>query len=54
MNKYVAEFIGTFFLILTIGCTVIGHGAGPFAPLAIEFRAHGDDFRGRAYFRRAF
>src|SRR5579859_2158759 len=35
MNKYVAECIGTFFLVLTIGCTVIGHGAGPFAPLAI-------------------
>src|ERR1700754_4485266 len=35
MNKYFAEFIGTFFLVLTIGCTVIGHGAGPLAPLAI-------------------
>jgi aquaporin Z len=35
MSKYVAEFIGTFFLVLTIGCTVIGHGAGPLAPLAI-------------------
>ena len=35
MNKYVAEFIGTFFLVLTIGCTVIGNGAGAFAPLAI-------------------
>jgi glycerol uptake facilitator-like aquaporin len=35
MKKYVAEFIGTFFLVLTIGCTAIGHGAGPFAPLAI-------------------
>ena len=35
MNKYIAEFIGTFFLVLTIGCAVIGHGAGPFAPLAI-------------------
>src|ERR1700692_3539683 len=35
MNKYIVEFIGTFFLVLTIGCTVIGHGAGPFAPLAI-------------------
>ena len=35
MNKYVAEFIGTFFLVLTIGCMVIGNGAGPFAPLAI-------------------
>jgi aquaporin Z len=35
MTKYFAELIGTFFLVLTIGCTVIGHGAGPFAPLAI-------------------
>jgi aquaporin Z len=35
MNKYFAEFVGTFFLVLTIGCTVIGHGAGPFSPLAI-------------------
>src|ERR1700730_16096599 len=35
MNKYVAELIGTFFLVLTIGCTVIGNGAGPLAPLAI-------------------
>lgn len=37
LKQYVAEFIGTFFLVLTIGCTVIGHGAGPFAPLAIGF-----------------
>ena len=35
MNKYVAELIGTFFLVLTVGCTVIGHGAGQLAPLAI-------------------
>src|SRR5215831_17093966 len=35
MNKYIAEFIGTFFLVLTIGCTVVGNGAGAFAPLAI-------------------
>jgi aquaporin Z len=35
MNKYVAEFIGTFFLVLTIGCTGIGTGAGVIAPLAI-------------------
>jgi aquaporin Z len=35
MNKYVAEFIGTFFLVLTIGCTVIGAGTGVIAPLAI-------------------
>jgi aquaporin Z len=35
LNKYIAEFIGTFFLVLTVGCTVMGHGAGPLAPLAI-------------------
>ena len=35
MKKYIAELIGTFFLVLTIGCTVTGHGAGPPAPLAI-------------------
>ena len=33
MNKYLTEFIGTFFLVLTIGCTVIGGAALP--PLAI-------------------
>src|SRR5256714_9669019 len=35
MNKYIAEFIGTFFLVLTVGCTGIGAGAGVIAPLAI-------------------
>jgi len=35
MNKYIAELIGTFFLVLTIGCTGIGAGAGVIAPLAI-------------------
>jgi aquaporin Z len=35
VKKYLAEFIGTFFLVLTIGCTVLGHGAGPLAPVAI-------------------
>jgi aquaporin Z len=35
MNKYIAEFIGTFFLVLTIGCTGIGAPAGVIAPLAI-------------------
>src|SRR6201988_1891818 len=35
MNKYIAEFIGTFFLVLTIGCTGIGAGPGVIAPLAI-------------------
>src|ERR1700739_3808835 len=35
MNKYFAEFIGTFFLVLTVGCTVIPGAAGVIAPLAI-------------------
>ncbi len=35
MNKYIVEFIGTFFLVLTIGCAVIVANAGPMAPLAI-------------------
>ncbi len=35
MNKYLVEFIGTFFLVLTIGCTVIPAAAGVIAPLAI-------------------
>jgi aquaporin Z len=35
MNKYVMELVGTFFLVFTIGCTVVGNGAGPLAPLAI-------------------
>ena len=34
MRKYLTEFIGTFFLVLTIGMVVIG-GKGDFAPLAI-------------------
>src|SRR3954447_11680443 len=33
--RYVVEFIGTFFLVLTVGMTVIEPGAGPMAPLAI-------------------
>ena len=35
MNKYITELIGTFFLVLTIGCTVIGGGSGVIPPLAI-------------------
>src|SRR6185369_3650857 len=35
MNKYITELIGTFFLLLTIGCSVIIGGAGVIAPLAI-------------------
>jgi aquaporin Z len=35
MKKYLVEFIGTFFLVFTIGSTVIAPGAGALAPLAI-------------------
>ncbi|MBX6315309.1 MAG: aquaporin, partial [Isosphaeraceae bacterium] len=35
MRKYVVEFIGTFFLVFTVGQTVIEPGAGTLAPLAI-------------------
>jgi aquaporin Z len=36
MKKYLVEFIGTFFLVLTVGMTVIEPGAaGELAPLAI-------------------
>jgi len=35
MNKYIVEFIGTFFLVLTVGCSVVIGGAGPLTPLAI-------------------
>jgi aquaporin Z len=33
MRKYIAEFIGTFFLVFTVGATVLG--GSPLAPLAI-------------------
>ena len=35
MNKYAMEFIGTFFLVFTVGMTAIEPGAGALAPLAI-------------------
>jgi len=35
MKKYLTEFIGTFFLVMTVGMCVIAPGAGPLAPLAI-------------------
>lgn len=35
MNKYITEFIGTFFLVFTIGCTVIPGTPGVIPPLAI-------------------
>lgn len=35
MRRYVVEFIGTFFLVLTIFCTVLKPNDGVIAPLAI-------------------
>jgi aquaporin Z len=35
VNKYVVEFIGTFFLVFTVGMCVIKPDVGNFAPLAI-------------------
>jgi aquaporin Z len=35
VNKYLVEFIGTFFLVFTVGMCVIKPGADSFAPLAI-------------------
>src|SRR4051812_29708945 len=35
MKKYLVEFIGTFFLVFTIGMTVMAPGAGNLAPIAI-------------------
>src|SRR6059036_3046 len=35
LSRYITELIGTFFLVLTIGCTVILGGAGVIPPLAI-------------------
>lgn len=35
MNKYLVEFIGTFFFVATIGFTLLEPGAGAMAPIAI-------------------
>lgn len=35
MNKYISEAIGTFFLVFTVGCTVIPGAPGVIAPIAI-------------------
>jgi len=37
MNKYITEFIGTFFFVLTVGLTIIPGAPGVIAPLAIGF-----------------
>ena len=31
MNKYITELIGTFFLVFTVGCTVVGNAGGTMA-----------------------
>jgi aquaporin Z len=35
MKKFIVEFIGTFFLVFTVGVTVVNPNAGVIAPLAI-------------------
>jgi aquaporin Z len=35
MKKFIVEFIGTFFLVFTVGTTVVNPDAGVIAPLAI-------------------
>jgi outer membrane protein TolC len=45
MNRYLMELIGTFFLVLTVGCTVIGNGPGVIPPLAIAARANLEEAR---------
>ena len=35
MRRYAVEFIGMFFLVLTIGCTGLAAAPGVIAPLAI-------------------
>jgi aquaporin Z len=53
MNKYITEFIGTFFLVLTIGCTVIGAPGRSDSAARHRRGAHGDDLRRRSHFWRA-
>ena len=53
MNKYITELIGTFFLVLTIGCTVIAGAAGVIPPLAIGSALMVMIFCGWAHLRRA-
>ena len=44
VTKYLVEFIGTFFLVATIGFTVLKPGdAGNLALPRDRFRTHGDD-----------
>ena len=51
MRKYVTEFIGTFGLVFTVGCAVMGKAA--LAPLAIGAALMVFRLRRRAHLRRA-
>ena len=56
MKKYVAEFIGTFFLVLTVGCTVY---SGCIRRLSLQLAIGAalmvyGFLRRRTYFRRSF
>ena len=51
MNRYLTEFTGTFFLVFTIGCSVLV--GTPMAPLAIGASLMVMVLHGRAYLRRA-
>ena len=42
MKKCIVEFIGTFFLVFTVGATVIAPGAGALAPLSVWLRGKCD------------
>ena len=53
MAKYLTEFIGTFFLVSTIGYTVIAPGARRHGAARHRRDADGDDLRGRPRLGRA-
>lgn len=37
LKKYLVEFIGTFFLVFTVGCTLFSQSKGTIPPIAIGF-----------------
>jgi hypothetical protein len=53
MNKYIAEFIGTFFLVLTGRVHRNRQWCRGVRPVSDRLGAHGNDFCWGAYFRRA-
>jgi hypothetical protein len=52
MRRYAVEFIGTFFLVLTIGSTGLAAAPGVIAPLGHRGCADGDDLHGRPHLGR--